>query len=112
MLDKILELHLNREAKLLQFAAERGFPEAQIKLGEMYLHGHRVEKDIEKALWYFREAAEPGHQEAQFALGSIYLHGQDVGKDVDEATYWIGTAAQQGHLGALCTVNGGVNLAP
>lgn len=39
----------------------------------MYLHGQGVEKDMKKALRYFKAAADKGNSDAQFNLGAMYF---------------------------------------
>ena len=88
----------------MRMAADLGVPDAQIDLGNAYVQGLGIGKDIEEALWYYREAAELGHRDAQFALGTLYLLGKDVEKDISSAIYWYYGAAEQGHLDALGTL--------
>lgn len=56
--------------------------ETYIKLGEHYLYGDVIEKDISKAIDYFEKAQRP---KAYIHLGDIYLYGNGVEKDVNKA---------------------------
>ena len=53
--------------------AERGYADAQTKLGICYLEGFGVQKDKAKAIKLFLKAAEQGNEEAQKELEKIYI---------------------------------------
>ena len=58
-------------------AAEEGELESHKMLGEMYLNGKGVERNLSKALSHTETAAIGGHPGARYNLGSIeYRHGQ------------------------------------
>ena len=44
-------------------------------LGEMYLHGHGVEENMDQGVFWHRKAAEHGYAESQFQLGDMYRFG-------------------------------------
>ena len=78
-------------------AAERGYAEAQYKLGVCYANGDGVERNYEKAVKWYRDAAEQGDAFAQINLGICYLNGRGVPKDVTEGLRWYHKAADQEH---------------
>ena len=93
--------------------AERGITPAQNKLGYCYQHGEGVQKDLNKAVYWYTKAAEQsneidnliefakmGNTPAQNKLGYCYQHGVGVQKDVDRAVYWLTKAADQGYTEA------------
>lgn len=89
----------------IQKFAEEGNAEAQYELGICYLYDYwrysKIEKDISKAIKWFKAAAEQGHIRAQFQLGEIYYYGKDgIRKDFNEAVKWFKLAAKQGHQDA------------
>jgi TPR repeat protein len=45
--------------------------EAQFYLGMMYHDGEGVEKDIDKAIGWWKKAMREGHQEAAYSLSEI-----------------------------------------
>lgn len=62
-------------------ASQMCFHYATFLIGELYLNGKGVEKDVYKALTYFTIAANNNIGEAKNALGNLYLKGKDVEKD-------------------------------
>ena len=71
-----------------------------LQLGEKYLMGQGVPKDIRKGLEFYKKAAEMGSPEAQLALGDRYQQGIDVEQDDRQALYWYQKAAAQGNAAA------------
>ena len=90
--------------KYIQQAAEKGYAEAQIFIGEMYLSGDLQGADVGfsadpyTAVKWFRRAAEQGEPEAQNWLGICYSDGWGVTKDDFAAVNWYRKAAEQGHV--------------
>lgn len=52
---------LAEAAKLFLKAAEKGYPEAQLIMGEMYRYGDGVKKDETQALYWTKKAETAGH---------------------------------------------------
>ena len=76
--------------------AERGDAQAQFLLGECYADGFGVEKDMAKAVDWYRKAAEQGFADAQLYLGLCYegvMGG--VGSNATEALEWYIKASKQ-----------------
>ena len=67
-------------------------------LGVCYANGFYVEKDMEKAAYWFLKAARQGLDVAQFNLANCYYHGYGVKKDRKLAFYWYERADRQGLL--------------
>jgi len=64
-------------------------PKDRIFLGDKYLNGFNVTRDItEAARWYCR-AAEQGDWEGQRALGRFYRNGKTVPQDYVQAYMWF-----------------------
>ena len=72
------------------------YPYGQNGLGVCYAYGFFVEKDMEKAAYWFKNAAQKGLDVAQFNLGNCYYHGNGVMKDRKLAYYWYKRADEQG----------------
>ena len=72
------------------------YPLGQNGLGVCYAYGYFVEKDMEKAAYWFKNAAHKGLSLAQFNLGNCYYHGNGVAKDRKMAYYWYKRADEQG----------------
>lgn len=107
--------------KYYEMASEKGNAFAQNRLGEMYLLGLGVNKDVEKAKYWFEQSAQKGYFFAESALGAIYLDfplnennvtvsefgglwfpkdkitnariGQNA--NIPQATYWLTRASRQ-----------------
>jgi TPR repeat protein len=83
-----------RQALVTQ--ATQGSPEAQYKLGALYVIGEgEPQNDTEAAQW-FRKAAEQGHVDAQSSLALMYAGGLGVPYDLTEAAKWYREAADHG----------------
>jgi len=83
-------------ADLLLTQAERGDPEAQLEVGEMYVAGRDVPQNDVVAFAWYRQAAEAGVAAAQFNVGLMYSAGRGVPRDEAEAVTWYQKAAAQG----------------
>ncbi len=82
----------------LRQRAAAGDVKAQTQLGNSYLFGKGVMKDVAQAVLWFKKAAERGDANAECALGSIYSAGlQGVPLDYSEAVRWYRKAAEQGN---------------
>ncbi|MBB3143063.1 SH3 domain-containing protein [Halomonas organivorans] len=95
-------------------AAERGEPQAQLRLALAYLEGRGVERDDALAARWFEAAASQGVIPAQNNLGSLYENGRGVEQDYAKAIHWYREAAQAGdpfgqnNLGAMYAQGKGV----
>ena len=87
--------------ELWEFAANKGFVNAQYNLGNMYLHGQGVDQSDERAAEYYEAAARQGHAVAQSNLGAGYANGQGVEQSNETARKWWMKAAEQGQEGAI-----------
>lgn len=77
--------------------AERGFPEAQFSLGNLYLRGEGVPADPALAARWFERAAAAGHAEANLNLALMLEAGDGVPRDpVAAYIHAIRAAAQLG----------------
>lgn len=59
--------------KYYEMASQKGNAYAENRLGELYLLGLGVERDIEQAKYWFERSAKTGYYFAESALGVIYL---------------------------------------
>ncbi len=90
-----------KSVDLLQQAAAPGPPDAQYRLGQLYLTGVIVSNDKQAGIFWYRLAAEQGHIDAQYSLGVRYVLGEGVAKDDFEAHRWFRRAADQGLAKAM-----------
>lgn len=117
-LDAGLELVQKKEysAARVEFEilAEKGDPDAQVNLGNLYMKGWGVNQDYAEAYDWYRKAAEQNSRIAQSKLGILHYYGLGTLKDSAEAAKWFEKAADQGDasaqsvLGALCAQGDGV----
>lgn len=76
--------------------ANRGHPNAQFNLGQMYARGDGVPQDFAKALWWYRRAADQGFAEPRFRLGVLFERGLGVPTAPLCAYMWYDLAAADG----------------
>jgi hypothetical protein len=81
--------------------AERGSSAIQWNIGTLYYVGRGVDKDIDKALYWYEKSAEKGYHAGQHSLGQMYQDGTGATQDIDKAVYWYKKAAKQGNKQAL-----------
>lgn len=81
-----------------------GNPYAQLLLGNCYYEGDEVERDYEKAAYWYRKAAENDIPKAQYNLGVCYHLGLGVEQDYEKAIDWYHKAAQNGDVKAQYTL--------
>ena len=118
--------HYKTAIELFKQAAEKGFAEAQYKLGECYFEGHGVDRNYKEAVnWFLKAAAqgygdayswlykgeEEGPAELQCILGNCYLTGNGFEADPAKAVKLYHKAADQNNADAqyylgLCYFHG------
>lgn len=86
---------LDKALKWYQLSADSNYPPAQIKLGELYLAGKGVKKDLSQSVFWYQQAAKQNQPLAQFQVGLFYLEGVGVDKNEREAAKWLEAAARQ-----------------
>lgn len=65
-------------------AAQSGLPEAQFRLGRLYLDGTGVPRDLVEGARWTRRAAQAGWNEARFVLATLYLVGLPAAAESDD----------------------------
>ncbi len=94
----LLERRGNLTASQLEVLGKQGDVNAQYKLGDMYLRGKGVERDLQKSIGWYEAAAKQGHVEAPVNLAAIYHNEEDgIPKDLRKALKWLKAAAREGH---------------
>ena len=76
--------------------ASAGDPKAQLDLALCYDSGDGIERDKEKAVYWFEKAAEQGSTEAQYLIGLMLYQGEAVPQNRSRAVYWLKKAANKG----------------
>jgi TPR repeat protein len=91
-----------------------GDTKAQLQMGLAYEFGNGAEKNIDRAMHWYRIAADRGDPVAQTDLGYLYETGANGPKDQAEAAKWYMRAALAGltrakfNLGVLYLAGSGV----
>ena len=63
------------------FKALVGDADAQNEIGEIYYVGEEVERDLDFAVFWFKEAVKKKHPDAMYNLGVCYVNGEGVEKN-------------------------------
>jgi TPR repeat protein len=97
---KLGEVNRAEAERLLTKAAERGYAEAQVSLGELFdeYTGRKnpTGKDFKRAQPWYQKAADQGHGRALYRLGLIQLDGKGVAKNPVEANRLFQASVQKG----------------
>lgn len=84
----------------LEAGAERGSVQKQMQLGAAYFLGRGVQRNEEKAAFWFEKAANAGDPGAQEEIGYFYQAGIGVPHDPVRAAHWFQLAAAGGRVSA------------
>lgn len=84
--------------------AEQGDVKAQYDLGFRFEMGIDVDKNYEKALYWYKKAAEQGLASAQYSLGYLYEEGLGVAQSYEKAHEWYVKANEQGSAEAKSAI--------
>lgn len=90
----------NMALQLLTKAAEAGYFRAQVKLAKWYREGNPIDKDPQKAFYWYKEAAATGDPETQCNLGWCYATGFGCVVSPVPAAIYFGKAAAAGIVAA------------
>jgi len=83
--------------KVLENAAKMGYVDAQYSLGGHYRKGLDVQKDYDKAFFWFSKAASNGHLGANYYLGKMYVKGRGTEPDPIRGLGYIVNSANLGY---------------
>lgn len=91
-----------RGLRFLRDAADRGWPLAESLLGNIYLAGELVPRDVALAVHYYRAAADQGAPRAQYNLAELYASGDgDPRDEADSVLALLRKSAGSGHALAM-----------
>ncbi len=76
--------------------AERGYADAQYRIGWFHANGHGMPVDVKTAIEWWTKAAKQGHVDAELALGLAYTNGDGIKRDPEKALTWYLAAAKKG----------------
>lgn len=80
--------------------AKNNNTEAQNYLGIHHYLGLGVDRDLDRAKYWYEKAAKSGYPDAQYNLGQMYENGQSVKQDFLIAYMWFHAANEQGNANA------------
>lgn len=86
--------------EILKPLAEQGHARAQTQIGHLYHAGQGVERDYDRARYWYRQAADRGDARAQFHLAKLYFEGRGVPQDYRRAWRWFREAGERGYAPA------------
>ena len=77
--------------------ATQGVTVSQYNTGVNYYIGRGIDKDLEKAVYWYQMASEEGHSKAPFNIGIIYANGEVTDKDLTLALEYFLLSAERGN---------------
>ncbi len=84
--------------------AEQGHALSQFLLGEMFIDGKGIKKNVPEGIKWYRKAAEQGHAKAQYQIGARYECGCGISQSNTQALEWYQKAAERGYAKAQSTL--------
>jgi TPR repeat protein len=89
-----------REAFWYTKSAKQGYVNAQINLAVWYTN--TFHKNMEEAVFWFKEAAKSKSELAYYSLAIVYDQGDGVEQDIDKAVFYFEKAADLNYSPAVC----------
>jgi TPR repeat protein len=104
--DILDQAEMNEEAvTYYRKAAEQGHADGEYGLGNMYLNGEGVKRDLAEARKWISRAAEKNHPRATTTLAQAYISGglglDDKERSSEDARRWVTRAADSNHVPAM-----------
>ncbi len=93
-----------RGLALLRRAADAGWLEAEVTLGNVYAQVPLLPDAAQQAAAHYRRAAAQDHPMAQDRLADLHMIGRGVPQDDAEALRWIRRTAEQAYPLAQCNL--------
>jgi TPR repeat protein len=88
--DTAIKPDTDRARELFAYAASYfGDPDAQYRLGRLYLDGNGGVKDTKQAVRWLSLAANKGQHQAQAALGGMLFYGKSVPRQAASGLMWL-----------------------
>ena len=92
--------HYTDAIAILKPLGDTGNVQAQTRLGDAYVEGRGVDRDLAVGERWYEKAALQGDTSAQIKLGAMFAKGQGVAQSNNLAYVWYGTAARLGSASA------------
>ena len=90
---KLLKKNPQKAKEYFEIAIQQGSDEALAHLGEMYLIGKGVKRDLNKAYFYFKQGDTKENITAQLYLGYLYIMGLGVRQDIKKGKHYLAKVA-------------------
>lgn len=103
-LDAVMAGHWSAALAEFKPLANKGDPDAQVNLGNLYMRGLGVEQDYGTALSWYEKAAHQGHPTGQSKLAVMLYYGLGVKENHAEAAQWFLKAAERGDPSAAMVI--------
>ena len=99
-----VEANIEEANRLYLEAANLGFSDAQMVIGNNLLIGHGIDKDVEKGISFLRLSSDQGNGYASFLLGNVFFTTgeQDAEKYSEGINYFRKGADQGDHRAMQC----------
>ena len=94
--DSCNQTYLNGVERLFHNGCDFGnlnIPQVSIILGNIYIEGKYVVRDVDKGIHYLTLAATQNQIDAQYVLGSIYFEWIFVQRNINKAIHYLTLAA-------------------
>ena len=85
--------------------ATQGISVSQFNTGVNYSLGRGIEKDLEKAVYWYQRAHEQGHSKAPFNIALIYVNGINLDPDPELALEYLLIAEERNNKEAKKFLN-------
>ncbi|MDO5518613.1 MAG: tetratricopeptide repeat protein, partial [Clostridium sp.] len=95
------EINKKKLLEYIDFGSENGLPESIFQYGYIYENGIAVEKDDEKAYYYYSLCAESCYVKAMNKLGEWYLKGKFVKQDINLSIRWYERCAEKNDIESM-----------
>ncbi len=99
-LDAVTAGHWSAALAEFKPLANKGDPNAQVNLGNLYMRGLGVEQNYGTAYAWYEKAAHQGHSTAQNKLAVMLYYGLGMKENHAEAAQWFLKAAETGDAAA------------
>lgn len=96
-----IEKNIVKALETMQSAANEGFINAILFLGDWCQSPDNFDRKPEDAIYWYRKAAELNSSTGRMKLGLCYLEGKGITADHSKACYWLERAAEQGNNEAM-----------
>lgn len=92
-----ISLFANTDVDKLRNQALNGNTDSMVLLGDAYLDGDGIARDLKKAEYWYKKSAESGNE---IGMNHLAFYYEDT-ENYDKAFYWYKKASEKGYSGAM-----------